>query len=403
MKLKKVFQNRNLTLLWAGQVISQSGDSIYHIGLIWLVLEISGSETVTGLVAMSSYLPAVLLSLHVGIAVDRFNRRKIMLWADFFRSVAVLTIPLLYFIGQVSPAWLIIIAFTIAMSAAFFNPARDAMIPDIVPSDGLLRANSLIQTSWQIALLIGPAIAGGLLHYVGNIHLFTFDSLAYLISFCCILLIREPSSRVLPLKDIQINGEIKEGIHFVTQHRVLMPLLLITIADNLFIMGPAIVGTPVIVKRELGLGAESYALIQGCYAVGMLIGTALLVVYGKRFSKGKILLWGMILDGLTFIPVFWVNSIQVLAIVIIIHSLAIPMLTVSRASIIQEIVPIHLRGRIFALANMSVLGMSAISAGVSGALIEQIGVKVLYLWIGSGGALCGIIGWIFAKSLRNVE
>jgi len=403
MKISKIFQNRNLTLLWAGQVISQSGDSIYHIGLIWLVLEMSGSEMITGLVAMSSYLPAVLLSLHVGLVADRYNRRHIMLWADLFRSVAVLAIPLLYFTGNISPAWLIVVAFSIAMSAAFFNPARDSMIPDIVPSNGLLRANSLIQTSWQFALLLGPAIAGGLLHYVGNVHLFTIDSVAYLISFVCILFIRIPNVKIIPPKQKLMSKEIREGLEFVMRHKVLLPLLLITIADNLFIMGPAIVGTPVMVKRELGLGAESYALIQGCYAIGMLIGTVLLVTYGRKMNKGKILLIGMILDGITFIPVFWVKSIQLLAIIIIIHSLAIPMLTVSRASMIQELVPVHLRGRIFALVNMSVLGMSAISAGISGIILEHTGVRELYFWIGCGGALCGAIGWIFAKSLKAVK
>lgn len=403
MKIKSVFQNRNLTLLWSGQVISQSGDSIYHIGLIWLVLEMSGSEMITGLVAMSSYLPAVLLSLHAGLVADRYSKRHIMLWADLFRSIAVLAIPVLYFTGNISPAWLIVVAFSIAMSAAFFNPARDAIIPDIVPADGLLRANSLIQTSWQFALLLGPAIAGGLLHYVGNIHLFTIDSLVYLLAFACILLIIIPKAKLVQPKKELMGMEIREGLNFVLRHKVLLPLLLITIADNLFIMGPAIVGTPVIVKRELGLGAESYALIQGCYAVGMLIGTALLVAYGRKVNKGKILLIGMMLDGLTFVPVFWVKSIQVLAIIIIIHSLAIPMLTVSRASMIQELVPVHLRGRIFALVNMSVLGMSAISAGISGIILEQTGVRELYLWIGCGGALCGVIGWLFAKSLKAVR
>ena len=403
MKFRTVFQNRNLGLLWAGQVISQCGDSIYHIGLIWLVLELSGSEMITGFVAMSSYLPAVLLSLHVGLAADRFNRRRIMLWADIFRTGAVLVIPLLFLTGQISPMWLIIVAFSIAISAAFFNPARDAMIPDIVPASGLLRANSLIQTSWQFALLLGPAIAGGLLHYVGNIHLFTLDSLAYLLSFCCILLIKMPVAKATLPKRGVINTEIRAGLNFVIKHKVLLPLVLITIADNLFIMGPAIVGTPVMIKRELCLGAESYALIQGCYAIGMLGGTALLLAYGGRFNKGRILLAGMILDGLTFIPVFWVRSIQMLAIVIIFHSVAIPMLTISRASMIQELVPVNLRGRVFAIVNMSVLGMSAISAGLTGMILAHTGVRELFFWIGCGGALCGVVGWMFAKSLKDIK
>jgi len=83
--IQKIFQNRNLALLWLGQMASQSGDSIYQIGLLWLVLELSGSTSVTGMVAMASYLPAVLFSLVAGVTADRNDRRKIMLVSDAFR------------------------------------------------------------------------------------------------------------------------------------------------------------------------------------------------------------------------------------------------------------------------------------------------------------------------------
>lgn len=444
---RKIFQNRNLTLLWLGQMVSQSGDSIYQIGLMWLVLELSGSESVTGLVAMASYLPAVLLSLFAGVAADRYNRRKIMLSADALRFGIVLVIPFAHLAEQLSPAVLGINAFTLAIAATFFNPARDSLIPQIVPKNGLMRANSLIQTSWQFSLLLGPALAGLLLYYVGNVHLFTLDSLAYLSSFVFIFLIRyaSPSLSYRPVENREGENmhnpsdpryseennpnqppprfpegnekggrlqtvprkpglvEIREGLVWTFRHPVILPLLLITIADNLFIMGPAIVGTPVLVKIELGLGAESYALVMACYAIGMLLGTAALLTFGSRFRKGQVLLVGMILDGLTFIPIYFVNSIEILAVIIIIHSLAIPMLTVSRASLIQSLVPNHMTGRIFALVNLSVIGMSALSSGMTGFALELWGARTVFLVIGVGGAMCGILGWIFAVKLRKQE
>ena len=387
-------------MLWFGQLISQSGDSIYQIGLLWLVLDISGSESITGLVAMAAYLPAVVLSLTAGVSADRGDRRRIMLGSDVIRCLVVLLIPLLFFLDYLNPWFLAVNAFAIAIAATFFNPARDAIVPQLVPSTGLLRANSLIQTSWQFSLLLGPAIAGFLIHLAGNISLFTVVSGAYAISFLSIYLIRMQSQTAKPVSKGFGFAELKEGLTFVIRHKVLLPLLLITIADNIFIMGPAIVGTPVLVKNNLGHGAEAYALIQGCYAIGMLIGTAGLLWVGNKFGKGKILLTGMFFDGLTFIPIFWVQSISALAIIIVIHSLAIPLLTISRTSMIQNIVPEHLTGRVFALVNLSVVGMSAISAGITGFVVEAIGVKPLFLVIGIGGTLCGCIGWIFAKKLK---
>jgi len=385
-------------------MISQSGDSIYHIGLIWLTLELSGSESVTGLVAMSSYLPAVVLALFAGVVADRANRRRIMLIADGWRAVVILFIPVMYWLGWLSPLLLGINAFAIAIAATFFNPARDSFIPQIVPKEGLLRANSLIQTSWQSSLLIGPLFAGLLIHHFGNINLFSFDSIAYLLSFLAILFIR-PSKLQTQKQPSHTSGlaDIKEGLRYVAKHPVILPLLLITVLDNLFIMGPAIVGTPVFVKQELGLGADAYAIVMGCYAVGMLFGTALLILYGKRFRNGQILLVGMILDGFTFIPLYFVENLWQTGLVTIIHSIAIPFLTVTRAALIQRIVPSHMTGRIFSLVNLAVVGVSAVSAGISGFALEAWGARNLFFVIGVGGGLCGVIGWISARQLRQSE
>jgi sugar phosphate permease len=135
----------------------------------------------------------------------------------------------------------------------------------------------------------------------------------------------------------------------------------------------------------------------------MLIGTAVLLTYGERFNKGRVLLLGMILDGLTFIPIFFIRTISALALVIVIHSLAIPMLTVTRASLIQSIVPVKMTGRIFALVNLAVVGMSALSSGLSGLALEAYGAHRVFMVIGIGGAICGVVGWLFAKELRESE
>ena len=398
--LQKIFQNRNLTLLWLGQMASQSGDSIYQIGLLWIVLELSGSTSVTGMVAMASYLPAVLLAMVAGVTADHNDRRKIMLISDAFRFILVLLIPGAFLVGFLNPHFLGINAFAIAIAATFFNPAKDAFVPQIVAKEGLLKANSLIQTSWQISLLLGPAIAGVMLHYFGNVHLFTACSSAYLFSFILVFLIRPARKFSGTTKDSTGLEEVKDGLLFVLRHSVIFPLLLITIADNLLIMGPAIVGTPVFVRETLGLDAGAYAIIMACFAVGTLIGSGGLFLFGGRFKKGHILLTGMVWDGITFIPLYFIKSLSAAAILVIIHAVAIPLLVVPRTSLIQDIVPANMTGRIFALMHLSVVGMSAISAGLSGLILELIDAPTLFLLIGIGGGLCGLAGWIFAKDLR---
>jgi len=400
--MKKLFQNRNITFLWFGQVISQSGDTIYQLALIWLALELSSSKSIAGLIAMSAYLPAMFLSLPAGVIADHYDRKRIMLIADVFRAVIILGIPFAHYMGLLTPSWLAINAFLIASAASFFNPSRDAIVPQLVPRDGLLRANSLIQTSWQLSMFLGPAVAGFILDRLGIINLFTLDSLAYIVSFFAVLMLR-PSHVEREKTDSNIKEmthKILDGLKFARRNPIIFPLLLFTVVDNLFIMGPAIIGTPVMVREVLHGDASQYAIIMSCYAVGMLLGTAVLLLFCKNLPKGKLLLLGMTMDGLTFVPYFFVRSFEGMIVVTLFHSLVIPFLTVSRTSIIQEVVPEKMTGRVFSLIGLAVVGLTAVSSGLTGIILDLIPVTTLFLIIGFAAGTVGFLGWIFAKSLR---
>ncbi|MDP6126300.1 MAG: hypothetical protein QGH20_11170 [Candidatus Latescibacteria bacterium] len=112
------------------------------------------------------------------------------------------------------------------------------------------------------------------------------------------------------------------------------------------------------------------------------------------------LLVGMILDGLTFIPIFWVQSISGLAVVIVIHTSVIPLLIVTRPAIIQSIVPTDMQGRVFALVNVTIVGFTALSTGLVGIVAEAVPIRMVFAVIGIGTAACGVLGWA-SKLLRN--
>lgn len=396
--LARPLKMRDFRLLWVGQVIAWSGDSIYQIGLLWLILEMTGSQALAGYVAAVGYLPALLLGLFLGALVDAADRRKLMMGADLLRTAVLLYIPIAFGLNVLNPWQLAAAAFLISSGAALFNPARDASVPHLVPSGTLLAANALIQTSAHAAMLLGPLIAGIVLALSSLTRLFYFDSLAYALSFLTIFLLRLPPadlarSAVRPLKSVL------EALKFTKREGWSAQLLILTALDNLFIMGPAMVGTPIFVKDELGLGPEAFAAVQACYAVGMLTGALLLGSLGKGLPKGKTLLVGMILDGITFIPLYFVPSLTWMGIAIIIHSLAIPLIMVPRTSMIQESIPSNLQGRFFALVNLTVVGMTALSAAVTGAACQTWGVRTVYLFIGIGGGTCGVLGFLL-KGLR---
>ncbi len=403
----KIFVNKNIFFLWLGQIISQSGDSIFEIALLWLVLDLTGSNSLTGLVAMSAYLPTLVFGLFAGALVDRFNKKKIMLFTDVARAALVMVIPFLYYLDQINVVLLGVLTFFIASFNTLFNPSRDALVGELVKKEGRLLANTLIYTSWQYAMFLGPAIAGILLALVGEINLFTANALTFLLSFVFIYKIVYKKQDAIDEVKSKFSArnvllDIKQGFEYMKSERILWVLLFITFIDNLFLMGPAVIGAPIFIREILNEGIESFAYIQVAYGVGMLLGTILLNKFGKRFSNKSIILWGIVLDGLTFFPLFWVTSFSGMFLTIIVHAMAIPMIIVIRPNIIQDVVPEHMQGRIFSMINIAVWGCTALSIGLTGVIADIIPINVIYACIAVLAASTGVLGWFLLKDENKI-
>ena len=392
--IPRIFKNRNLVLLWIGHIISHGGDAIYQIALPWLVLELTGSKTTTSLVAVSAYLPAVLFSLFSGVLVDRFDRRRVMMFSDGARMLLIALLAVYLLKGGTSPVVLGIIAFLVATFATLFYPARDALVPDLVTPDRLTTANAFISTSGQFAHLAGPVLAGALVALVGIYHLFTLDALSFAASLICLAMItfRQAIPRKVRTGTASHLSDMMAGLRFVRREQALGLLILLTAVNNLFIMGPAIVGTPIFVREVLLLDFKAFAVIEAFMAGGMLIGSLVVWRLGREVNPSAVLFTGMILDGITYSLLFLVTTYTQTCMLLLIHGIGIPMITISRTTIIQRAVPGHYRGRVFSMVNLSVMGLTAISAGLIGPLAEVFPIGDIFLAIGMGAALCGLIG-----------
>ncbi len=398
--ISRIFINKNITALFSGQLISQMGDSMFLIGLMWLVLDMTGSKAIMGTVAMISHIPIIIFSLFAGVFVDTYNRKKIMLIADLGRAIIILIIPVSYFLNVISIPIIIFTAVILSTFASAFNPARDSIVPFLVDGENLIRTNSLIQVSNYIAILLGPALAAALISIIGVAHLFTIDSVTFIISFLSILFISYSSSISIKVDSPKIVGQLKEIIKYINTEKRIRYLLLLTAINNFFIMGPAIVGIPIFVKEVLHKGASSYALVESSYGLGMLVGVVLINYLTKFLKTGVILLIGMIFDGITFSIIYFTQSLEIMILLISFHAIGIPFIVVARTSLIQKWVTNEKLGRTFSFVNMAVVGMTALTSGVTGLLAEYITIQEVFAIFGTAGMLCGISG-LFYKQLRN--
>jgi len=405
--MRRYFPNQNLFYLWIGQLISLSGDYLYQIGLFWWVLEYSGSTVQAGLVGACFFLPTLFFGLYGGVVADRLGYRRVMLWADGIRLVLVLFVALTFAIGWISTPLLMAVAFLVATGGAFFNPAKDALIPELARGANLIQINAVQQSSWPFSLLVGALVAAATIGHPAI--LFTLNALSFLVSLVCVLKIRHrwatagrEGEAASPARASKLWVDMKAGLAQARSDPRVLWLLVLTAIDNLFIMGPALVGLTIFVKQHLQLPGTYYARMESAYGFGMLLSMYLIHRFADRLPKGKLLLVGIFLDGLTYVPMYWSHTFASTYVIFFIHSWAIPMIMVGRASLIQTVVPEGIRGRVFSLSNIMVVGMTALSNALTGWLADFIPIHLLFALIGAGGALCGAIGWLY-RPLRQCE
>ena len=320
MMLEK--EKRNLKVLWLAQTISQAGDAIYQLALLWLVLEMTQSNIITGIIAMSAYLPALIFGLYAGVFSDRINRFRLMLFSNAAQALTVVLIPLVLW-NEIQNVWIICgLAFLRSCFNTLFQPALQSFVPLLFAKEYIVKINAILITSGQIAWMIGPFIAGALLSIVSLTNLFIVDALSFLVAILLLLLINEPEQSTQQ-KSQSHWFDLKQGLSYLFSHKPILFMMIITFINNLFIMGPAIVGIPILVKSALSGSASDFAFIEGCMALGALSGSILVSKLNGQLSNGVIWAIGLILDGITFSFFFWADSVPVAMLMIFFQRLVI--------------------------------------------------------------------------------
>ncbi|HVG94010.1 MAG TPA: MFS transporter [Planctomycetota bacterium] len=400
---------KNAALLWSGQFVSQMGDAVFQACIAWLAASLTGSPLATGGAVFLWAVPFLLLGPLAGAWVDRTDRRRAMILSDLVRAGLLLGLPLLAAGVGLSYGLVVGAALLVAVASTPFLPARDALLPRLAEGRALVRFNAAFQTSGQLAQILGLWLGGVLLgaerETSGDRVLLVLglDGVTFLASAATLAFLVVPPSATAPARAARgsLWRDAGEGLRSATRDPLLLGLLSLTALDNLAIMGPAVVGATLFVKDSLHLGARHLAWFEGAMALGFLVGAATLTRFGPSARKGRLILWGMTLDGLTYIPFFFVRSYPLALALIFVHGLFIPWIVVGRTALLQQHVPEERRGQVFSLVYVTVAGMTALSALAAGAIAEATDAPTLFLLAGVFGTLCGVVGFLAMPRLRS--
>jgi MFS family permease len=395
-------RHRDFRLLWSGMCVSLMGDGIFLVAMAWQVYALSNAPTALSLVGIAMTVPTIMFLLLGGVVSDRLDRRRVMLAADLTRGIAVALLAVLSLTGLLELWHVVGIVAVYGAGAAFFGPAFDAIVPDVLPASELSQANSLDQFVRPVALrLAGPALGGALIDAVGVGAAFAFDAASFAISALALLTMstRTPRRSAEP---VSVGADIRTGMRYVRRHVWLWATFATAAIAYLLFMGPAEVLLPFLVKNELGGSAADLGLVFAAGGIGS-VGCAVLI--GQR---------GLPKRDITFMYLAWAAATVAVAGYglasavwqLMLASLCFNALetagTIVWATAKQRHVPAALLGRVSSLDWLISIGLLPVSFALTGPVSAAIGAQTTLVVAGVVGGVVTLAA-LLLPGMRAIE
>ncbi len=370
--------------LWAaGALVSNIGTWMQRTAQDWLVLTqlTHKNATAVGVVMALQFGPQVLCLPLTGFAADYFDRRKLLLATQGCMGALALGLGLLTVAGLVQLWHVYLFAFLLGCTAAFDAPARQTFVSELVGEEGLSNAVALNSTSFNVARMVGPAIAGILIAVVGTGWVFLLNAASFVAVIGSLLLLRVADLQV-GKRAVRTKGSFAEGFRYVWQRPDLKAVLLM-----IFLIGTFGLNFPIFISTMsvtvFHAGASEYGLLTSIMAVGSVSGA--LLAAGRAKPDILLLLTGAIVFGLgftlaAFMPTYWLFGLM-LAII----GVASQTLTTSTISLVQLATAPAMRGRVMAIVLAIALGGTPIGAPLVGWVADTFGPR----WALGVGAAAG--------------
>jgi DHA3 family tetracycline resistance protein-like MFS transporter len=372
--------------------VSLLGDGIYLVAVAWQVYDLDNDPVALSLVGLSWTIGMVAFLLTGGIVSDRVERRRVLIGADLVRAAVLLTIGVLSLAGVLEVWHLICLVIFFGAGEAFFGPAFGALVPDVVPAQHLVEANSLDQLVRQAGQrLLGPALGGLVVAAIGAGGAFLIDAGTFAFSATCIWALRV---RSLPhaASERSARRELREGMAFVRTQPWLWATLLASSLSLLAFLGPLEVLLPFVVRNDLDAGAGSYGAIMAASGAGSVLASLLLSQRGlpRRYLSLMYAAWSVAtlpLVGYALGSAVW----QLMALAVV-YGACITSGMVVWGTMMQSRVPPELRGRVHSLDWFVSIGLTPVSFALTGPVSNAIGVDTTLI-------LAGLLPTVVAASL----
>lgn len=425
----RLWSNRNFLYLWIGQTISLLGDAIFDLTLVvWTAAILAKQEpwaplAVSGILVAAT-LPILLVGPFAGVFVDRWDKRRTMLWMDLIRMLLVAslvfftgTLPLPFLARGVfsRPMQLGImygVVFLTAACAQFFNPARLALLGDVVEEPQRPQAFGMQQVTQSIASILGPPIAAPLLFGFGVQWALLINALSFGLSFLAIAAVRAPvfAESMVPVQSSSISRAFLQGLHFTFCHRVIRRLLIGVFITTLG-AGAINALSVFFFTQNLHAPVTWVGFFDAVFGVGIVVGSLLMSVYAQRLGLERTFSSAVLAVGIVFVILARMTGLVSALGLILLLGIFQGAISVASGPLVLQITPRELIGRVVSVLTPSSMLASLVSVALAGYLastvLQGFHASILGIMIGpidtifTGAGILIVLGGLYL--LRNQQ
>src|SRR5512142_1758210 len=362
---------RNFTLLWSGLIVSNMGTWMQNVANGWLVLQLTNSPLWLGLLGLSFAVPMIVIPPFAGAIVDRVNRVHLLYFTQSMQLVTAMVLAILTWTGRIQTWHILLASFIGAALLAFDNPARQALIPDLVQPRDLLNALSLNSATYTGAALVGPALAGAILGPLGAGTLFFVNAVSFLAVIFALAAMKDVKTHSGG-RSRSLRDSFWAGLSYAWNSRMIVALLGLSALSGVF--GRSYQNLLPIFGRDIWhAGPEGYGLLLASAGGGALLGAFVLASFRRWHHQGAVMLISGFLFSLSLIAFAASPNIGLGLVLLFITGLMSTVFSTIISTFIQFSVPNEMRGRVMSLYTVTLIGLPSLGALGSGALAEVLG------------------------------
>lgn len=391
---------REFRLFWMGLLVSRIGSEMQVVAVSWQIYLLTNSALSLGLIGLARFLPIVFLSLAGGMAADLHNRRKIMIASQLVMAGVSVILAITTFSNNINP-WLIYLLLALNSAAsAFDTPARQAIVPSLVPKDHFINAVSLNTIMWQTAIVLGPSLSGFVIAYLGVGSIYVFNIFSFLVVILALLAMRTVKHDVARTTTFTLVS-IKEGLAFVLKKPIIYSTMLLDFFATFF--SSATVLLPIFAKDILAVGPQGLGILYAAPSIGGVLAGFIVSTLGHFRNQGKILVSAVIVYGIATALFGFSKSFYLSIIFLAVTGAADVISTILRNTIRQLNTPDYIRGRMVSVNMIFFMGGPQLGEAEAGILAAAVGAPASVVVGGIGAIVSTLLLAAIIPKLRNYQ